>query len=115
MDRLYSLGFDVMSASCFTHPVQDSLYEHRIIMDVEFKKQYLESILGDLPTGWHYYTETVTSDHYPISILAYNEIFVWLGFISVDERIKQIVTEFEAYLDTRDKAALEAIMLLIEY
>lgn len=111
-DRLYELGFKVMSTYCFTHPVQDSLYEHRITAEVEFKTRYWESILGDLPTGWRYYTETSSLDHLQISLLAYSEVYVCLGFESVEERINQIITELVAYLDTRDKTAIEAIMLL---
>lgn len=111
-DKLYSLGFDLLSAACFTHPVEGSIYEHSIIVDIEFNRQYIPTILGDLPAGWRYYLETVSEDHWPISALAYGETYVWLGFETVEERIKQIVTGFVEYLDTRDKVALGAIMML---
>jgi hypothetical protein len=111
-DRLYELGFKVMSASCFSNPVQDSIYEYRITLEVEFKIRYWESILGELPKGWKYYTETSSLDCFPISILAYCEVYIWLGFETVEERVKQIIDELVSYLDTRDKVALGAIMLL---
>lgn len=113
-DALYDLDcFELLSASCFTTPVQDSLYEHRITLEVEFKNPYPIKILGDLPSGWKYYTEIVGTD-WKISVLAYIEIYVWLGFETITQRINQIVTEMVDYLGTRDKAALCAIMLLID-
>lgn len=111
-DRLFLLGFDVMSAGCFTHPVQDSIYEHRITIDIEFRRQYLTSILGDLPAGWKWWTETITADRTPLSVLAYSEVYVWLGFETIADRITQIVTGFEEYLDRIDNEAFGAIMLL---
>lgn len=113
-DKLYSLGFGLLSVACFVYPVQNSIYEHKIIIDIEFKKDYPDTLLGDLGIGWKWYHQTITDDHWPLMALAYSETFVWLGFISVEERVKEIVTAFEAYLDTRDKTALGAIMLLIE-
>ncbi len=113
-DRLHNLSFELMSAGCFTHPVADSLYEHRITIDIEFKRQYLISILGDLPAGWKWYTETVTPDHTPLSVIVYSEVYVWLGFETVNQRIKQIVTAFEEYLDRIYKTAFGAIMLLAD-
>jgi hypothetical protein len=114
VDKLFNLGFDLLSIACLTHPVQGSLYEHTIIVDIEFKRQYISTILGDLPVGWKYYLETVTDDHWPISALAYGETYVWFGFETIEERIEQIVAGFVEYLDTRDKEALGAIMLLTD-
>jgi hypothetical protein len=111
-NRLYDLGFKVMSASVFSQQVQGSLYDYRITAEVEFKQQYWESILGELPTRWRYYTETSSLDHFPISVLSYCEVYVWLGFESVEQRIEQIIGDLVSYLDTRDKAALQAIMIL---
>jgi len=81
-------------------------------MDVEFKRQYFSTVLGDLPTNWTFYTETVTDDHWPVMILGYSESYVWLGFETVEERVQQIVTEFIRYLNTRDRTGLAAIMML---
>jgi hypothetical protein len=112
-DRLYELGFEVMSASCFTYPEQQSIYEHRISLRVEFKNQYpIKTILGDLATGWKYYTQIVGTD-WPISILGYCKVYVLTEYETVEERIKLIVAELAAYLDTRDKVALRSIMMLI--
>lgn len=112
VDRLYYLGFDMLSASCFSHPVDGSLYGYSIVMDVVFKKEFSTFLLGDLPVGWVWYTETITDDHMPLMALGYSEIYMWLGVETVEQRIKQITEEFESFLDTRDKLALEAIRLL---
>lgn len=113
-DRLYALELDPMSAAWFTHPIQDSLYEHGITIDIDFKYQFAPVILGDLPTGWAMYTETVTPDHLPVMVLIYSERYVWLGFETVEQRVQEIIKEFEEYLDTRDKDALIALRLLTE-
>jgi ATP adenylyltransferase/5',5'''-P-1,P-4-tetraphosphate phosphorylase II len=110
-DRLHSLGFELLSASCFKYPVKESLYEHTIIIDIEFRSQFSTIILGDLSTGWKWYTE-VAGVGWPMMALSYSERFLWLGFISVEQRIKEITDEFETYLDTRDKEALGALRLL---
>lgn len=113
-DGLYDLGFELLSASCFTYPVKQSVYEHRITLEVELKKQYpIMKILRDLPTGWKYYTEVVGTD-WPISVLAYIETYMWPINETVEKRISQIVMELVEYLDTRDKAALGAIMMLMD-
>ena len=113
-DRLHSLGLELMSAGCFTHPVKDSFYEHKIIIDIEFKRQYPTTILGGLPTGWVWYTQTVSSDHLSLMALSYSETYVWLGE-TVEERIKQITEEFETYLDTMiDKDGFKAVLTLMD-
>jgi hypothetical protein len=112
-DALYDLGFELLSSSCFTTPVHESIYEHRITLEVELKRQYPMLVLGEIPVGWKYYTEVSGAD-WPISVLAYIETYVCTEYKTVEERIKQIVTEFADYLGTIDKAALCAIMMLID-
>lgn len=116
-DRLYSLGLDIMSAAYFTYTRENSIYEHSIIIDIEFQReyQYPITILGDLPTGWKFYTETVTEDHIPLLVLGYSETFVWSGVQTVDERVMQIIKDFEAHLDTSyDPKAVKAILMLMD-
>ena len=110
-DKMHFLGLDLLSACCFVYPVQESIYEHTIIVDIELKHQYPTMIL-DLPSGWKWYTQTATPDHWPLCAISYSETYVWLGFQSVEDRVQEIITGFEDYLSTKDKTALGAIMLL---
>ena len=115
-DKLYSLlGNELLSASCFVYPVDGSIYEHTIIIDLEFRRQISTMLLGDFPTGWVWYTQTVTDDHLPLMVLGYSETYVWSGVFTIEDRVQQIIKEFEAHLDTRDIEAVRAIMLLSEY
>lgn len=111
-DRLHRLSFEMLSARCFKHPVTESLYEHTIIVDIEFRHEYSTTILWDMPKGWKWFTE-VAGIGWPMMALSYSETFICLGFLSVEERIKEITDEFEAYLDTLDNDALRAIRLLM--
>lgn len=74
----------------------------------------METLLPELPKGWKWYTQTVTDDHLPLSVLGYSEQFVWLGFQSIEQRVQEITAEFLAYLDTLDKPVLAAVMLLMD-
>lgn len=113
-DKLHSLRFELLSAASFKYPVQGSAYEHTIIIDIELKRTYPETLLPTLQDGWKWYTQTVTDDHLPLSALGYSEQFVWVGFESVEERVEQITAEFIAYLDTRDPEAFKAILTLMD-
>lgn len=83
-------------------------------MDIEFKRQYSEFILGGLPVGWKYYLETISSDYWQISTLAFIERYIYLGFNPIEQRVQQITAEFIKYLDTRDRTALGSIMMLAD-
>jgi hypothetical protein len=72
-------------------------------------------LLGDFPTDWVWYTQTVTDDHLPLMVLGYSETYVWSGVLTVEDRVQHIIKEFEAHLYTRDIEAVRAIMLLSEY
>lgn len=114
VDALFDLGFEILSSSCFTTPMNVSIYERRITLEIEFKYQYpIMEILRDLPTGWKYYTEVVGAD-WPISVLAYIETYTWPAYETAEKRINQIVTELVDYLGTRDKDALQSIMMLMD-
>lgn len=113
-DRLYALEIEPLSAAHFVYPVQDSIYEHTIIIDIELKRTYPETLLPALPKNWKWYTQTVTGDQLNLSVLGYSEQFVWVGFQTVEERIKQITKEFINYLDTHDLEAFKAILTLMD-
>ena len=83
-------------------------------MDIELKRQISTMLLGDLPKGWLWYTQTVTGDQLNLSVLGYSETFVWSGVLTVKKRIKQITEDFINYLDTRDPEAFKAILTLMD-
>lgn len=47
-----------------------------------------------------------------IPILAYYETYCYDGVKSVDDRVQEIINEFENYLNTRDIASTRAIITL---
>lgn len=114
-DILYNLGIEPLSVSHFTSPVTDSAYEHYIHICIELRKGYPINILGDLPTSWKFYTETISSDHTPLSllVLGYSETFVWNGFLTVQDRIQEIIKQFEDYLTTFDPDAVRSVITLM--
>lgn len=109
-----ALGIELLSSACFVYPVQNSIYEHTIIIDMELKRIYRKTLLPELPKGWKWYTQTVTDDHLSLFVLGYSEQFVWLGFQSIKQRVQEITAEFLAYLDNRNKTVLAAVMLLMD-
>jgi hypothetical protein len=113
-NKLYDLGVEPLSVAHFTHPSTDSMYEHYINVCIELRKGYPKNILGDLYTGWHFYTETVSSDHIPLPllVLSYSETFVWLSYETVEERVLQIIKDFVLYLESRDPEATRALLKL---
>jgi hypothetical protein len=114
-DKLYALGIEMLSISHYTHPVADSYYEHYIYITIELAKVYSTSILGDLYNGWEWFTESSSITDDPLLVLSYSETFVWLCELSVDERVQEIIKEFEDYLDTtRDVNATRAVLKLDE-
>lgn len=108
-DKTYALGLELLSAGCFVAPVRDSLYEHHITIDLEFRHD-LPPIL-DLPPKWTHFTEIVGTD-FQISAIGYSETFVWIGIKSPQERAQQIANDFSVYLSTLDKFSLTAIRTL---
>lgn len=107
--KLYHLGLEPLSAGCFTTPIPESLYEHRITFDIEFRHE-IPPVLA-LPNGWNHYTEIVGTD-FQISAIGYSETFVFLGTETVSERCHQIANDFTIYLSSLDSDALEAIRTL---
>lgn len=110
---MHSLGIELLSAAYFTYPVENSIYEHTIIIDIELKRDYPTLLLGELLKGWKWYTQTVTDDHWPLLVLGYSETFVWSVVLTVEDRVQQIIKAFEDYLGTRDPKAVRAILMLM--
>jgi len=52
---------------------------------------YIASLLGDLPAGWEWHTESVADEKYRLSTLVYSEKYLWTGFETIESRIKQIL------------------------
>jgi hypothetical protein len=46
---MHSLGLELLSAAWFVYPVQDSTYEHTIIIDIELQRTSPETLLPTLP------------------------------------------------------------------
>lgn len=113
-DRLYALGIEPLSVAHFTSPVTDSVYKHYISLCIELRKGYPVSILGDLYTGWKFYTETITDDKLPLLVLGYTETFVYEGGQSVEERVIEIIKQFENYLGTFEPQSVRAILMLMD-
>jgi hypothetical protein len=112
-DKLYALGVEPLCVSHFTNYVTGSYTEHYISFCIELRKGYPTTVLGDLYSGWKFYTETVTDDHTPLLVLGFSETFVYEGGQMVEERIKQIIKDFEDYLTTFDPQAIKSIITLM--
>lgn len=85
------LGNELLSASCFVYPLDGSIYEHTIIIDLKFRCQISTLLLGDLPTGWKWYTQTATDDHLLLLVLGYSVTYVWSEVLTAEDRIQQII------------------------
>lgn len=107
--KLYHLGLEPLSAGCFVTPVPESLYDHRITFDIEFRDE-IPPILA-LPAGWSYYTQIVGTD-FQISVIGYSEVYTWDGVRSPSNRCQEVAELFVEYLSSLDKAALDAIKTL---
>lgn len=115
-DKLYSMGIEPLSVAHFTQNVVGSDDRHKIQILVELRYNYPTDILGDsLPYGWHFYSETISGDHTPLPllILSYYETFHCEVKLTVKERIKQIIEQFENYLSTRDAASTRSVITLM--
>jgi hypothetical protein len=114
VDKLTELGIRVDGASCYVreHTVQELCLEYIFISEVHLVERYSESVLDAMPKGWTYYTQTVSSDHWPISTLAYTQKGYWFTYDAMDRQIETMVTGFIEYLDTKDRDGLRAVMLL---
>lgn len=109
VDQFARLDIGVMSASWFTNPVAESLYDHHITFNLEIRHE-LPPVLA-LPDNWNYYTEIIGTD-FQISAIGYSEIYTWDTLKSPQERAQQIADNFSMYLSTLDKFSIEALRTL---
>ncbi|OPJ65512.1 hypothetical protein [Clostridium chromiireducens] len=118
VDRLFDLvgtGAGALSASHFVTPVIATECEYYINVYIDLPpKDFPIKLLGDFPVGWVIHTETVSSDHISILVIAYNETFRYDGVKTVNDRVKEIIKEFEYYLDTHyDPQAIKSVLKLM--
>lgn len=117
VDRLFDLvgtGVGALSAAHFITPVVGTNCEYYINVYIDLSKDYPIKLLGDFPIGWVVHTETISSDHTKLLVIAYNEIFHYNGVKTVNDRVKEIIKEFEYYLDTHyDPQAIKSVLKLM--
>lgn len=114
-DRLFAMGITPMVTlwtAVKLGEVED--YEYLLTLRIDLEGRISEAILGELPSGWRYHWETITPDRSELHMLAFTEHWYNFGFDgeSVDDRIEELIKEFEEYLDTRDSEAVKALLLL---
>jgi hypothetical protein len=117
VDRLYRMGITPMIAvwsAIELGNVKD--FEYLLTVKVDIGRRICEAVLGELPAGWLYHWETVTPDRSELHMIAYVEHWYNFGFDgeSVENRINELIKQFENYLDTRDCEAVKALLLLLE-
>ena len=112
-DRLYDMGIVPMTAVWTATELSTRVdYEYLLTLKIDIGRRINEAVLGELPKGWQYFWETVTPDKSELHMLAYTERWFNVGFESVNERIEEIIKEFEEYLETRDADAVKSLLLL---
>lgn len=112
-ERLYSMGITPMTAIWTATELSTRKdYEYLLALKIDIGRRINEAILGELPKNWQYFWQTVTPDRSELHMLAYTERWYNFGFESVNERIEEIIKEFEEYLETRDADAVKALLLL---
>lgn len=118
-DKLFELGIEPLSVAHFTQLAVGSDYKYIINVLIELRHSYPVDILGDsLPIKWRWYSETSSDDRTPllIPILAYYETYCYDGVKSVDDRVQEIIKQFENHLDTAyDPQSIKAVLKLGGY
>lgn len=115
-DSMYDLMDDIgpLSVAHFITPIIGESNKYYINVYIDLPKDYPIKILGDLPIGWVIHTETVSEDRLSLLVIGYNETFIYEWGKTVDDRVKEIINEFEDYLGTMDIDAVKAILMLID-
>lgn len=113
-DRLYDLiGVAPLSVAHFVTPVIGALNEFYINIYIDLSKDFPIHILN-LPTLWVIHTETISDDHLPLLVISYSETFIYKGGKSVNDRVKEIIKQFENHLDTAyDPQAIKSVLTLM--
>lgn len=107
VDRLYDLGIEPVMAICTFNRTGSApdIYHPGII--IQLSEQVTYEMLGELPTGWKY----CWNDGMVFS-LDYNDWCTYIDIVEAETRLKEVIGEFEAFLDTRDVESTKALMLL---
>lgn len=117
VDRLYKMGITPMIAVWSAIDMGDVKdCEYLLTVKVDIGRRICEAVLGELPAGWKYHWETVTPDKTELHMIAYVEHWYNFGFDgeSAENRVNELIKQFENYLDTRDCEAVRALLLLLE-
>lgn len=108
VDRLFNLGLEpVMAIYSFNSVGTVSDMYHPSIV-IQLSKHLKYKILGELPACWKY----CWNDGKVFS-LDYNDSQSYTDAEESEEHIKEVVKDFEAFLDTRDVESTKALMLLM--
>lgn len=112
-ERLHSMGITPLTAIWVaTEMGAWDDYRYQISIKIDVGGRISEAILGELPSGWHYFWETAPPIKVSMHMIAFVEQWYNLGFETKEERINEVIRGFEEFLDTRDPEAVKAIMLL---
>jgi hypothetical protein len=117
VDRLYKMGITPMIAVWSAIDMGDVKdCEYLLTIKVDIGRRICEAVLGELPAGWKYHWETVTPDKTELHMIACIERWYDFGFEgeSAENRVNELIKQFENYLDTRDCEAVRALLLLME-
>ena len=117
VDRLYKMGITPMIAVWSAIDMGDVKdCEYLLTVKVDIGRRICEAVLGELPAGWKYHWETVTPDRSELHMIACVEHWYNFGFEgeSAENRVNELIKQFENYLDTRDCEAVRALLLLME-
>lgn len=112
-ESLYSMGITPLTAIWTTTELSDwADYEYQITIKIDVGTRISEAVLGDLPSGWHYFWSTAPPIRVDMHMVAYVERWYNLGFESIKERVDSEIERFEEFLNTKDAEAVKALLLL---
>jgi len=91
--------------------------EYVLTLQIDIGSRVCEPVLGDLPAGWEYHWKKDASDKTELSKITCEAQWFDCGFAgkSLENKIGELVKEFEAFLDTRDKEAVKSLLLLTNW
>ncbi|MGI6227913.1 MAG: hypothetical protein ACOYJ1_16875 [Peptococcales bacterium] len=113
VSKLNAMGITTLTAIWTTTELSDWVdYEYQITIKIDVGKRISEAVLGNLPTGWHYFWETAPPIKVGMHMIAFVERWYNLGFESIGERIASEIKRFEEFLDEKDAEAVKALLLL---
>lgn len=107
VDSLYDLGLEPVMAIYSFNSVGTASDAYNPSIIIQLSKHLKCRILGELPAGWTYGWK----DGMVLS-LDFTDWCTYIDIVEAEIRLKEVIKEFEAYLDTRDVESTKAIMLL---